>query len=139
MIFCLEDCIFAGINKDDYFAIFNMNVLSRHEIDLKFKFFDSVSIFNGQNMIFIEKLIQAFQVRNITYGELLLKQGEPTNDIFIIKSGMCSVEYTYENTVVNNYGLKYFSLVNNERFSQNRFYELLENIQANEIVKVTIN
>ena len=135
---CLEDCVFATIKQKDYLRIFSVHYYNKVELDETFRFFDSVSMFEGQNMMFLQKLINTFQERSYSFGDIIIKQGDDINDLFIIKSGVFSVEYTYENSVVNGYGAKYFVHVNNERFTQSRLFELVEKIPANEHLKVSI-
>jgi CRP-like cAMP-binding protein len=111
--------------------------LNKNEIDNEINFFENVSMFNGQYKSFLEKLINNnFQIKKCCHGETIIKQGEQINDLFIIKSGTFSVEFTYENSVTNLYGTNYFVQINHERFSQNRIFEILENMSANEYIKV---
>jgi len=95
-------------------------------------------MFKGQNFIFFERLVNLFQKKTCVYGDIITKQGDFINDLYLIKSGQFSVEYTYENSVINNFGIRYFSQVNHERFSQTRMYEISEKIAANEHLKVSI-
>jgi len=83
-------------------------------------------------------MIKIFQVKKILHGEVVVKQGDPIENFYLIRSGKFSVDFVHKNKIQTGFNINYFNEINNERFTTKRRSELTGIYDADEELKVLI-
>ena len=89
-IICKEDCSFGVLLGEDYKSIFA--VVDRKKFDEKIDFFKNCFIrkVNENDLV---KFVYAFEKRKLTRNEILYKEGDSIQSVFLIKKGEVQVYF----------------------------------------------
>lgn len=74
----------------------------------------------------IEKLKLNSEEKNFYSREILIKQGEPLDSVYIVRSGRFQVNYKLKKNIYNEFDLKFYSSITpvDFRFTENRKHEI---------------
>ena len=87
-VICKEDCHFAVMMAEDYKNI--VAVVERKKIYNKFEFFKKFLV-KGIAYDNLAKLAYSFEKKKYGRGEYIFKEGDPGNEVFLIKKGEIQV------------------------------------------------
>lgn len=90
-VVCKEDCHFAVMMAEDYKNI--VAVIERKKMYNKFEFFKSFLV-KGIAYDNLAKLAYSFEKKKYSRNEYIFKEGEPGNEVFLIKNGEIQVLLT---------------------------------------------
>jgi len=81
-ITALEECVLWQLDRDTFNHIVKDSAVRRRE---KYEsFLDKVQIFSTMEPYERMKLVDAFTEVKVTQGDLIIKQGDPGNDLFLL-------------------------------------------------------
>lgn len=91
-IICKDDCSFGILLSDEFKNIFS--VVERKKFDEKIDFFRQFLLkkINENDMV---KFVYAFEKRKMIRNEILYKEGEKINDVYLIKKGEVQVFFHF--------------------------------------------
>jgi CRP-like cAMP-binding protein len=116
--------LIGEISKIDLTNIFEntKRIENSHEI----KFYNSIEIFSNCKKGFISKMQSVIHKRIYKKGDVIIKQDDPFNAIYLIRKGSCEITYKNRKSYFCEYDMNYFLKLNGdkERFSGSRMFEL---------------
>ncbi len=116
--------ILIEIRKKDFYLI--LENVRKEEYLKELKFFHSISIYSEFSRNAIEKLKLNSEEKKFANRDILIKQGDPLNFIYIVKSGRFQVLYKIKKNIFNEFDLKFYSSItpSDFRFTENNLYEI---------------
>ena len=137
-----EDSIVACLPKKEYLSIFNSLILQEQNED--FKLYRSMEIFKDKSKTFIEKFIYGMEKVDFKPNQNIIEQNEILNNIYIIRKGYFKlIRHNYKSKVID-YDLNFFcngqeKLMDNERFTSNRLYEIKGEQKIKEVKELFVH